>query len=36
MSLPHALALGQNQSAAMDPRTLHQVCGGRDSVVAPP
>jgi pimeloyl-ACP methyl ester carboxylesterase len=34
--LLHSLALGQNQFAAIDPRLLHQVCDGRDSVVATP
>jgi pimeloyl-ACP methyl ester carboxylesterase len=34
--LLHSLALGQNQFAAIDPRLLHQVCDGRDSVVVTP
>ena len=32
----HSLALGQNQFAAIDPRLLHEVCEGRDSVVVTP
>ncbi len=34
--LLHSLALGQNQFAAIDPRFLHEVCTGRDSVVVTP
>ncbi|MGO9383209.1 MAG: alpha/beta hydrolase-fold protein [Mycobacterium sp.] len=34
--LLHSLALGQNQFAAIDPRLLHEVCEGRDSVVVTP
>jgi pimeloyl-ACP methyl ester carboxylesterase len=34
--LLHSLALGQNQLAAIDPRLLHQVCDGRNSVVVTP
>ncbi|OBF78280.1 peptidase [Mycobacterium sp. 852002-51613_SCH5001154] len=34
--LLHSLALGQSQFAAIDPRLLHQVCEGRDSVVVTP
>ncbi len=34
--LLHSLALGQNQFAAIDPRLLHEVCDGRDSVVVTP
>ena len=34
--LLHSLALGQTQFAAIDPRLLHQVCDGRDSVVVTP
>jgi pimeloyl-ACP methyl ester carboxylesterase len=34
--LLHSLALGQNQFAAIDPRSLHQVCDDRDSVVVTP
>ncbi|OBH83590.1 peptidase [Mycobacterium scrofulaceum] len=34
--LLHSLALGQSQFAAIDPRLLHQVCEGRDSVVITP
>src|SRR4051794_16215691 len=34
--LLHSLALGQNQFAAIDPRLLHQVCDGRNSVVVTP
>ncbi len=34
--LLHSLALGQNQFAAIDPRFLHEVCAGRDSVVVTP
>ena len=34
--LLHSLALGQNQFAAIDPRLLHQICDGRDSVVVTP
>lgn len=34
--LLHSLALGQNQFAAIDPRLLHEVCEGRDSVVITP
>ena len=34
--LLHSLALGQNQFAAIDPRLLHEVCEGRDSVVMTP
>lgn len=34
--LLHSLALGQNQFAAIDPRFLHEVCDGRDSVVVTP
>ncbi len=34
--LLHSLSLGQSQFAAIDPRLLHQVCEGRDSVVVTP
>ncbi len=34
--LLHSLALGQSQFAAIDPRLLHEVCEGRDSVVVTP
>jgi pimeloyl-ACP methyl ester carboxylesterase len=34
--LLHSLALGHNQFAALDPRLLHEVCDGRDSVVVTP
>jgi pimeloyl-ACP methyl ester carboxylesterase len=34
--LLHSLALGQTQFAAIDPRLLHEVCEGRDSVVVTP
>ena len=34
--LLHSLALGQNQFAAIDPRLLHQICDGRNSVVVTP
>jgi Putative esterase len=34
--LLHSLALGQSQFAAIDPRLLHDVCEGRDSVVVTP
>jgi pimeloyl-ACP methyl ester carboxylesterase len=34
--LLHSLALGQTQFAAIDPRLLHEVCDGRDSVVVTP
>ncbi|OCB25453.1 peptidase [Mycobacterium malmoense] len=34
--LLHSLALGQSQFAAIDPRLLHQVCEGRNSVVITP
>jgi hypothetical protein len=34
--LLHSLALGQNQYAAIDPRFLHEVCEGRDSIVVTP
>ena len=34
--LLHSLALGQSQFAAIDPRLLHQLCEGRDSVVITP
>ncbi|OBH23694.1 peptidase [Mycobacterium sp. E1715] len=34
--LLHSLALGQSQFAAIDPRLLHEVCEGRDSVVITP
>ncbi len=34
--LLHSLALGQTQFAAIDPRLLHEVCEGRDSVVITP
>ncbi|MGE2714155.1 peptidase [Mycolicibacterium litorale] len=32
----HSLALGQNQYAAFDPKLLHEVCDGRDSIVVTP
>jgi pimeloyl-ACP methyl ester carboxylesterase len=34
--LLHSLALGQSQFAAIDPRLLHELCEGRDSVVVTP
>lgn len=34
--LLHSLSLGQSQFAAIDPRLLHEVCEGRDSVVVTP
>jgi hypothetical protein len=34
--LLHSLALGQSQFAAIDPRLLHEVCEGRQSVVVTP
>jgi Putative esterase len=34
--LLHSLALGQTQFAAIDPRLLHEVCEGRDSIVVTP
>jgi pimeloyl-ACP methyl ester carboxylesterase len=34
--LLHSLALGQSQFAAIEPRLLHEVCEGRDSVVVTP
>ncbi|MBV9319216.1 MAG: prolyl oligopeptidase family serine peptidase [Mycobacterium sp.] len=34
--LLHSLSLGQSQFAAIDPRFLHEVCEGRDSVVVTP
>ena len=34
--LLHSLALGQNQYAGIDPRLLHEICDGRNSVVATP
>ena len=34
--LLHSLALGHSQFAAIDPRLLHEVCEGRDSVVVTP
>ncbi len=34
--LLHSLALGQSQFASIDPRLLHEVCEGRDSVVITP
>ena len=34
--LLHSLSLGQTQFAAIDPRLLHEVCEGRDSVVVTP
>jgi len=34
--LLHSLSLGQSQFAAIDPRLLHEVCDGRDSVVVTP
>jgi Putative esterase len=34
--LLHSLALGHYQFAAIDPRLLHEVCDGRDSVVVTP
>ncbi len=34
--LLHSLSLGQNQFAAIDPRLLHEVCDGRNSVVVTP
>lgn len=32
----HSLALGQNQYAAFDPKLLHEVCDGRNSIVVTP
>lgn len=32
----HSLALGQNQYAAFDPKLLHELCDGRDSIVVTP
>jgi len=32
----HSLALGQNQYAALDPKLLHEVCDGRNSIVVTP
>ncbi|KUI25548.1 peptidase [Mycobacterium sp. IS-1742] len=34
--LLHSLALGQNQYAAFDPKLLHEVCDGRNSIVVTP
>jgi pimeloyl-ACP methyl ester carboxylesterase len=34
--LLHSLALGQSQFASIEPRLLHEVCEGRDSVVVTP
>lgn len=34
--LLHSLALGQNQYAAFDPKLLHEICDGRNSVVVTP
>ncbi len=34
--LLHSLSLGQSQFAAIDPRSLHEVCDGRNSVVVTP
>jgi hypothetical protein len=34
--LLHSLTLGQSQFAAIDPRLLHEICDGRDSVVVTP
>lgn len=32
----HSLALGQNQYAAFDPKLLHEICDGRNSIVVTP
>jgi pimeloyl-ACP methyl ester carboxylesterase len=34
--LLHSLTLGQSQFAAIDPRLLHEICDGRESVVVTP
>lgn len=34
--LLHSLALGQNQYAAFDPKLLHEVCDGRNSILVTP
>ncbi len=34
--LLHSLALGQNQFTVIDPRLLHEVCDGRNSIVVTP
>ncbi|WP_082698470.1 peptidase [Mycobacterium sp. GA-2829] len=34
--LLHSLALGQNQYAAFDPKLLHEICDGRNSIVVTP